>query len=89
MNRKSTYAILISLLVLYLAIPLFSSSALQDLQINPFDYARITDVDYKAVVQDESGKSGSVYITERLTFDIHAASKNNKCTIQNIKCSVC
>lgn len=77
MNRKSTYAILISLLVLYLAIPLFSSSALQDLQINPFDYARITDVDYKAVVQDESGKSGSVYITERLTFDIHAASKNN------------
>lgn len=44
---------------------------------NPFDYARITDVDYKAVVVDEPFSNGKVVITERLTFDIHAASKNN------------
>ena len=44
---------------------------------NPFDYARITDVDYKAIVVDEPGNSGKVVVTERLTFDIHAASKNN------------
>ena len=44
---------------------------------NPFDYARITDVDYKAVVVDEPGSKGKVIITERLTFDIHAASKDN------------
>lgn len=44
---------------------------------NPFDYARITDVDYKAVVVDEPGSQGKVLITEKLTFDIHAASKDN------------
>ncbi len=44
---------------------------------NPYDYARITDVEYKAVVVDEPGQKGKVIITERLTFDIHAASKNN------------
>ena len=49
----------------------------EDMQINPFDYARITDVEYKAVVVDEPDSEGKVIITERLTFDIHAASKNN------------
>ena len=44
---------------------------------NPFDYARITDVDYKAVVADEPDSEGKIIVTERLTFDIHAASKNN------------
>lgn len=44
---------------------------------NPFDYARITDVDYKAVVVDEQDSEGKIIVTERLTFDIHAASKNN------------
>lgn len=41
------------------------------------DYARITDVDYKAVVIDEPNSGGKVLITERLTYDIHAASKYN------------
>lgn len=44
---------------------------------NTLDYARITDVDYKAVLVDEPGSNGKVIITERLTFDIRAASKNN------------
>lgn len=45
---------------------------------NPFDYARITDVDYKAVVVDnEPGDNGKIIVTERLTYKIHAASKNN------------
>lgn len=44
---------------------------------NPFDYARITDVEYQAVVVDEPGSEGKVVITERLTFDIHAASRDN------------
>lgn len=44
---------------------------------NPFDYARITDVEYKAVLLDEPENSGNLLITERLTYDIHAASKNN------------
>ena len=44
---------------------------------NPFDYARITDVDYKAVVVDEPDSEGKIIVTERLTFDIHASSKDN------------
>ena len=46
-------------------------------QNNPFDYARITEVDYKAVVVDEPGSNGKVIVTERLTFEIHAASSSN------------
>ncbi len=49
----------------------------EDVNLNPNDYARITDVDYKAVVVDEPGSEGKVVITERLTFDIHAADINN------------
>ncbi len=53
------------------------TTAIADMQLNPFDYARITDVDYKAVVVDEPNSEGKVVITERLTFDIHAASRSN------------
>lgn len=50
---------------------------LQDTQINPFDYARITDVEYQAVLSDDFFGETKVQVTERLTFDVHAASKNN------------
>lgn len=43
----------------------------------PNDYARITDVEYKAVLVDEPSEGGKVVITEILTYDVHAASKNN------------
>lgn len=49
----------------------------EDINLNPFDYARITDVDYKAILVDEPGSNGKIVVTEKLTFDIHAASKNN------------
>ena len=52
-------------------------SNLSEYQLNPFDYARITDMEYKAVVQDEPENGGSVLVTERVTYDIHAASRNN------------
>lgn len=51
--------------------------AFEDANLNPNDYARITDVDYTAVVVDEPDSEGKVIITERLTFDVHAASENN------------
>lgn len=45
---------------------------------SPWDYARITDVDYNAkLVDDEVNGGGKVVITEKLTFDIHAASRGN------------
>lgn len=41
------------------------------------DYARITDLNYRAIVLDQPGQGGNVLVEERITFDIHAASKNN------------
>ena len=62
-------------LVFIIAITLLISIANGDISIN--DYARITDVEYTAVVVDEPDSQGKVVITEKLTFDIHAASANN------------
>ena len=41
--------------------------------LNPNDYCNLTDVEYTAVLHDDS----SVEITEYLTFDVHASSKSN------------
>lgn len=54
--------------------PIFSS--LEE-STGPNDYARITDIDYKAVLVDEPSEGGKVVVTEQITFDIHAASKDN------------
>lgn len=66
---KAQKIITLVLLILLLLVHLPSSSLL--------DYARITDVDYKAIVVDEENSRGKVLITEKLTFDIHAFSRNN------------
>ncbi len=46
-------------------------------EFNPNDYARITDVEYTARVADEPGSYGKAVITEKIKFDIHAASRSN------------
>lgn len=46
-----------------------------EISLNPNDYARITDVNYQALVSDKA--DGKILVTERITFDIHAASDNN------------
>lgn len=79
MFKMKKYTSIIFYIILILLI--LQSSGFFDLfseiNLNPFDYARITDVDYKAVLPDTPGSEGKVIVTERLTFDIHAASKNN------------
>ena len=52
-------------------------NSLTEAGLNPFDYARITDVDYKATLIDEPLHGGKVVVTENLTFDIHAAFRSN------------
>ena len=73
-KRLITFIFIISMIMAFSEILLAS---LTGGNFNPFDYARITDVDYKAVLVDEPGSKGKVVVTERLTYDIHAASKNN------------
>ena len=73
--RKST--IIFILIIFTISFISENSYLLEEMNLNPFDYARITDVDYKAILVDEPGSNGKVVVTERLTFDIHAASQNN------------
>ena len=77
-NKIISIIFIIAFMIPFLAsiLPLFLCSS-EDESLNPNDYARITDVEYMAVVSDEPGSQGKVIITERITFDIHAASKNN------------
>lgn len=56
---------------------IFALAAVSVISSKTNDYARITALDYQAVVVDEEGSDGKVIITERLTFDIHAASSDN------------
>ena len=72
--KKYIVYILLILLLLYANgfFEIFS-----EINLNPFDYARITDVDYKAILVDEPGSTGKIVVTEKLTYDIHAVSKNN------------
>lgn len=78
MNKFKKY-IFIFLFLVYFVIPFISKFISYDSEesTGPNDYARITDVDYKAVLVDKPNEGGKVIITEKLTYDIHAASKNN------------
>ena len=45
--------------------------------LNPNDYVKITDIEYKALLVDDPEEKSKMIINERITFDIHAASRNN------------
>ena len=79
--KTSTYLKIYSFFIIFIVfINIFSTVTItytteESTGIN--DYARITDVDYKAVLVDEPNADAKIVVTERLTFDIHAASENN------------
>ena len=75
MRRKSSFVLLFFILVVIFALIVPDEDG--EYLWNPFDYARITGLDYWAVVVDEPGSDGKVVITERVTFDVHAMSRNN------------
>ena len=49
----------------------------EDINLNPNDYCKLTDVEYTAVLHDDPNGKANVEITEYLTFDVHAAYKSN------------
>mgnify|MGYP003303107473 CR=1 FL=1 len=71
---KEAKFVIIFLIIIYV-LPIFITMA-EDTS-NPFDYARITELDYKGVILDEPDTGGKLHVTETLTFDIHAASEDN------------
>ena len=50
---------------------------LDDMQLNPLDHARITDMEYQAVLEDPLFDETVLHVTERITFDVRAASHDN------------
>jgi len=50
---------------------------LDGFSLNPNDYCNLTNVNYTAILNDNPYGKANVEITEYLTFDVHAASKNN------------
>lgn len=78
MKNKATIFILL-FYGLFFLIPIIIGlgDTLTESGYNPFDYARITEVDYKGKVLDTPENGGKLLVNERLTFDIHAASRSN------------
>ena len=75
---RSTKLVFLFIILCYLCPLLFQILGRQLEESTGFnDYARITDMDYTAVLMDEEENGGNVLITERITFDVHAASENN------------
>ena len=72
-SKLITYVIV----AIYIFIYLWGEGYIDLSEINPNDYARITDVEYTATLIDEPESHGKIRVKERLTFDVHAASKNN------------
>ena len=72
---KVIMTIWLYIFILTIIVPIINSNSEESTGIN--DYARITDIDYKAVLVDEPNEGGKVIITEQITFDIHAASQDN------------
>ena len=73
MNKKAMIytCIAVVLLVLFIFIPYIDINSVT--HFNPGDYCNLTDVDYKAIIRND----GVAEVTEKLTYDVHAAYKNN------------
>lgn len=80
MSYNTSYIknIIIFILLFYFAVLAIGVNlAYTDEADSDSDYARITDVDYKAVLYDDATNGNKLVVTERLTYDIHAESIYN------------
>ena len=71
---RCLYSIIWLILLLSLVL---STNTNEDWSFNPNDYCNLTDVEYKAVLNDEMYGYNNVLITEYLTYDVHAAKESN------------
>lgn len=55
------------------------SYVLEYVDLSPWDYQKLTDVEARYELIDEEGDYTKVLVTERITFDVHQASKNDLC----------
>ena len=76
---KTFKAVLVLILIYVILTFAFLSTGMFELEGISLasDYARITDVDYKATILDNEAGGGKALIKEIITFDVHAASQDN------------
>ena len=79
MENKSGKIIVWIIVIAMFVLPILGSLSSYDSEESTGfnDWVHITDMDYKAVVVDEPDSEGKIVVTERITFDIHAASRDN------------
>ena len=80
MNKKGISTALIYIFIILIVLLPELSVMFEDASLPAWltnDYARIVEMDYKAVLVDEPDSQGKIVVTERMTFDIHAASRSN------------
>lgn len=69
------------IIILLILLPYLSEYAyvLEYVDISPWDYQKLTDVDARIELIDEPQDGGKVLVTERITFDVHQANENDLC----------
>ena len=79
-NNKAGLYVVIAYFLLTFGIPICSILFETEYGENTYDnYARIVAMDYKGIVQDDDYENGgSLLVTERLTFDVHAKDHYNE-----------
>lgn len=85
MNGKGCLTIYFSIMALCFLLPLLIPLILEYgyvfeyVDLSPWDYQKLTNVESQMVLMDEEGNGGKVLVTEKVTFDIHQSSKNDLC----------
>ena len=85
MNAKGCLTLYFSLFALCFLLPIIAIFANQYgylfdyIDLSPWDYQKLTDVESQMVLVDNEEEGSKVIVTERVTFDVHQASKNDLC----------
>ncbi len=79
--EKLTGRIMIGFFLLILLIPFLSqyTYALEYVDLSPWDYQRLTDIEAHMELMDESDEGSKVRVTELVTFDVHQSSEDDLC----------
>lgn len=81
MNGKGCLTLYVGFFVLCFMLPFLIeySYILDYVDLSPWDYQKLTDVEARIELVDEDGDYTYALVTERVTFDVHQSSENDLC----------
>ncbi len=81
MENKGCITLFCAGLIFLILFPLLMeySYALEYVDLSPWDYQKLTDVEAQMVLLDDDKNRGTVLVTETVTFDVHQSSENDLC----------